>query len=34
MELMTERCVSCGAFGYPAMRARMGKKSKGAGESL
>lgn len=29
MELMAERCPSCGAEGYPAMRARRGKKSMG-----
>lgn len=29
MDLMTERCPSCGADGYPAMRPRRGKKSLG-----
>jgi len=30
--LMDERCPSCGAVGYPALRPRQGKKCKRAGE--
>ena len=30
--LMDERCSSCGAVGYPALRARQGKKCQRAGE--
>jgi hypothetical protein len=30
MALMTERCTSCGAEGYPALRGRRGKKSLGS----
>jgi len=29
MELMAEACPSCGARGFPALRARRGKKSLG-----
>lgn len=34
MELMAVRCPKCGADGYPALRARRGKKSLGSPESL
>lgn len=34
MDLMAQTCPSCGAIGYPALRSRQGRKSKGAGESL
>jgi hypothetical protein len=34
MELMVQRCPSCGAIGYPALRSRQGKKSRGAGDAL
>ena len=30
MELMAQACPSCGADGYPALRARRGKKTLGA----
>lgn len=30
MELMAVRCPSCGADGYPALRARRGRKTQGA----
>ena len=30
--LMDERCPSCGAVGYPALRPRQGKKCQRAGE--
>jgi predicted amidophosphoribosyltransferase len=29
MPLMQERCSACGADGYPAMRARRGKRTQG-----
>ena len=32
MALMVERCPSCSAAGYPALRPRQGKKCKRAGE--
>jgi hypothetical protein len=32
MALMVERCPSCGAVGYPAMRPRQGRKCKLAGD--
>ncbi len=32
MALMVERCPSCGAVGYPALRPRQGKKCKLAGD--
>lgn len=32
MELLSERCPSCGAEGYPALRPRRGRKSLGAPE--
>ncbi len=32
MALMVERCPSCGAVGYPAMRPRQGRKCKQAGD--
>ena len=32
MALMMERCPSCGAVGYPALRGRKGKKSLGSPE--
>jgi hypothetical protein len=32
MALMVERCPSCSAVGYPAMRPRQGRKSKQAGD--
>ena len=32
MALMVERCPSCGAAGYPALRPRQGKKCKRAGD--
>jgi predicted amidophosphoribosyltransferase len=32
--LMTERCPSCGADGYPALRSRRGKKSLGSRDGL
>ena len=32
MGLMEQRCPSCGAFGYPALRPRQGKKCKRAGD--
>jgi hypothetical protein len=31
--LMTETCPQCGAFGYPAMRARQGRKCQRAGDA-
>jgi hypothetical protein len=34
MELMAVRCPACGADGYPALRARRGKKSQGSAGSL
>jgi hypothetical protein len=30
IKLMTERCPSCGAEGYPALRPRRGRKSLGS----
>jgi len=33
MALMTERCPSCGAVGYPALRGRRGKKCQGSPEN-
>ena len=33
MALMAERCPSCGAVGYPALRGRRGKKSLGSPDS-
>ncbi len=32
MALMVERCPSCGAVGYPALRPRQGRKCKQAGD--
>ena len=32
MQLMGQRCPSCGAIGYPALRPRQGKKCKHAGD--
>jgi hypothetical protein len=32
MALMVERCPSCGAVGYPAMRPRQGRKCKQVGD--
>ena len=33
LALMVQRCPSCGADGFPALRARRGKKSLGSPES-
>lgn len=33
MALMAEKCPSCGATGYPALRGRRGKKSQGSPET-
>lgn len=33
MELMAQRCPSCGAEGFPALRGRRGKKSLGSPEN-
>jgi hypothetical protein len=32
MELMAQRCPSCDAHGYPALRPRQGKKCQRAGD--
>ena len=32
MEIMAQRCPSCGAIGYPGLRPRQGKKCKRAGD--
>jgi hypothetical protein len=34
MALMDQQCPHCGAIGYPAMRSRKGRRSKGAGGEL